>query len=135
MKLNSQLLLLGAVLLVVLLITLTSGCGPLPYYPDNLFPQQFAYEGFLPRLHPGQYTEAKSEAAVDVMKVNGFDGLFPSPLGSEKPLDIYSALPSGKKCEASPYSTSTGYLCLDENATQMLATRGGNQTGAPSTIG
>lgn len=135
MKLNSQLLILGAVLVVVLLISLTSSKGPLPYYPENLFPQQFQYEGFLPRLHPGQYTEAKSEAGVDVMKVNGFDGLFHSPVGSEKPLDIYSALPSGKQCTSSPYSTSTGYLCLDDNAKSMLSTRGGNQTGSPSTIG
>lgn len=42
-------------------------------------------------------------------------------------IDIFSKLSSSKEC-SSIYRTSTGSLCLDENAKKMLLSRGGNQT-------
>lgn len=58
-----------------------------------------------------------------------------SQYGNEKSLDIYSQANGDIECEASPYSNSMGYLCMDDNQKQALQTRGFNQTGGNMQIG
>jgi hypothetical protein len=43
-------------------------------------------------------------------------------------IDIYSQAKGSLSCEPSPYSNSTGYLCLNEMQRAQLNSRGGNQT-------
>jgi hypothetical protein len=138
MKVDSHLWVLAGIIFIVLLISLSSGSStPLPHYPDSLFPKHYPYEGFQSGLQPFPInnTENANQAATDVTRVNGIKGLYSAPLNGEKILDIYSHVESGSHCGASPYSNSMGYLCLDDNAKNMLITRGGNQTGRPSQIG
>jgi len=52
-----------------------------------------------------------------------------APIGPEMSVDIYSQAKGSSSCEASPYSNSTGYLCLNDEQEKLLKTRGGNQTG------
>ena len=49
------------------------------------------------------------------------------PINNDK-LDYFSQLSSGIKCNSSPFSNSTGYICLDAKASQLLTTRGGNMS-------
>jgi hypothetical protein len=67
-------------------------------------------------------------------KVEGF-GLMPAPYGIETPIDRFSSLKSDKSCTPSPYSTSTGFLCMDKDTERLLRTRGGNITSGDSQIG
>lgn len=146
MKLNNQLLLLGAVLFVIILISLYAGTGPVPYSKDTLFSIQYPYEGFqegatgstAPATTGNSTTASATASALKPIginvyspgkKVEGFSGLLSAPYGDEKSIDMFSKLSSGKSCTPSPYSNSQGYLCMDSNATNMLLTRGGNATG------
>jgi hypothetical protein len=54
---------------------------------------------------------------------------------SEKPIDHYSQLPGSLNCAGYGYFNSLGNICMDSAGTNMLKTRGGNQTGASSQIG
>jgi hypothetical protein len=49
--------------------------------------------------------------------------------GPELPVDSFSKDNGDLTCEASPYSNSKGYLCMDKNQISALKTRGFNQTG------
>jgi hypothetical protein len=71
----------------------------------------------------------------EVEKLEGFEGLQSSPLNSSEKLDIFSDLKVSTKCASSGLSKNSGFLCLDDNATKLLSTRGGNATGLPSQIG
>jgi len=113
-----------------------------PYYEDNVFTIQYPYEGF---KNKKESFTAMKDALVSTFsgeekkegnckKVEGF-GLMPAPYGVEQPIDRFAALKSSKTCEGSPYSTSTGYLCMDEEAKKLLSTRGGNISGGDSQIG
>lgn len=135
MKYQIQLLFLGIVLFVLIIFSL-SNLGPVPYNKNTLFPKYYKYEGL--SNQDGEEImdeEAKVEDGVEKkkkeesFKAEGFEGIQSSPYGQEKPIDIFSGLPSGNSCAPSPYSNSKGYLCLDENAKNQLLTRGGNQTG------
>ena len=132
MKYQIQLLFLGIVLFVLIIFSL-SNLGPVPYNKNTLFPKYYKYEGL--SNQDGEEEDATVEDGVekkkkeDSFKTEGFEGLQSSPYGEEKPIDIFSGLPSGNSCAPSPYSNSKGYLCLDENAKNQLLTRGGNQTG------
>jgi hypothetical protein len=115
---NTAILFFGIVLFAILLISLFSSTVVVPYSKDSLFSIESPYEGFA----------GKKEGMNPPKKVEGFEGLQSSPLGDEKPLDIYSNLSSSTTCEPGPYSNSTGFLCLDKKTKDLLMTRGGNQT-------
>jgi hypothetical protein len=68
-------------------------------------------------------------------KVEGFEGLRPSPVNNDPQLDYFSHLQGNTLCSPSPYSNSNGYLCLDDKAMNLLQTRGANSTGKDSQIG
>lgn len=138
MKLNTQLLILGAVLFFVILIALYAGTGPIPYSKDSLFSKEYPYEGMENINEPTPEMKVildKIGVKTGEKKVEGFSGLLSSPYGEDKSLDMFSQLSSGKSCAPSPYSNSQGYLCLDGNASRLLQTRGGNATGGDSKIG
>lgn len=130
MNTKFQLLLLGFILLVVIIISL-SNAGPVPYHENTLFPKEYPYKEGL----SSKNKEETGDKKKDGIKTEGFEGLQSSPYTDEKPIDYFSQLPSGGNCEYSPYSNSKGYLCLDEKAKNLLLTRGGNQTGKQCQIG
>lgn len=78
--------------------------------------------------------EEKKKEEEPPKKVEGF-GLMPAPYGKEVPIDRFSSLKSDKSCTPSPYSTSTGFLCMDKDTERLLRTRGGNITSGDSQIG
>lgn len=143
-----------ALILIVLLIvvfTTCAGCYVVPYEENNIFTAiQYPYEGFNARpknnCEPFSATRSMIDSAIskitgvekdakkDAKKVEGF-GLMPAPYGVEAPIDRFSALKSEKTCTSSPYSTSTGYLCMDKETERLLKTRGGNISGGDSQIG
>lgn len=133
MNYQSQLLLLGFILLIVIIISL-SKAGPVPYNKNTLFPKEYPYKEGFSSIND-QVIPSKKEEKTGGVKTEGFEGLQSSPYGDEKSIDYFSKLPSGGNCEYSPYSNSKGYLCLDETAKQLLLTRGGNQTGKQSQYG
>ena len=44
----------------------------------------------------------------------------------EKLFDVFSGLTASKTCKPSGFSNAQGFLCLSDEAVQMLVTRGGN---------
>jgi len=78
-----------------------------------------------------QFTDYSSEAgdADEAVRVEGF-GLQSSPYKDELLLDRFSQDEGSLACDATPYSNSKGYLCMDDAQIQLLKTRGGNQTGS-----
>jgi len=160
MKPNSYII-IGILLFVAILISLFSVSDPVPYSKDTLFGIQYPYEGFdsnsatASSMAPPSSMEPPSSMAPpinipsgmsdgsmpkmdnsppDKKKVEGFSGLLSSPYGGETSLDVFSKLNSSKTCTPSPYSNSQGYLCLDNNASKLLQTRGGNATGGNGQI-
>lgn len=130
MALREQMLFLGFILFVVIALSLSMP-SVVPYHKDPLFSQEFPYEGF------SEYTSSQplqKKQSSQVKKVEGFEGLKPSPLNGSEKLDIFSDFEGKKTCTPSSYSNSQGYLCLDDKATQLLLTRGGNASGKPSEI-
>lgn len=136
MNIRSNILIAGAILFFIIVFSLSSSGGVVPYSSETLFPRYFPYEGF---TGVGDNAELLSPSAVAgpsaPVLVSGFNGLQTTPNDQEKPLDHFSELKSGGSCGPSPYSNSQGYLCLDATAQNMLSTRGGNQSGAASQVG
>jgi hypothetical protein len=163
MSFSDQILILGFILLLVVLFSLGSSGVVAPYSSDTLFPKYYPYEGFeadaskeksalspsslpsdieknmmsiMPPKVPGDASSTDAGTQLtDKKKVEGFSGLQGSTYGVEPSLDIFSQQKSGGTCAPSPYSNSMGYLCLDQNATAMLNTRGGNATGKDAQYG
>lgn len=163
MSYRNQVLLLGFILFIVILVSLTTVSSPLPYSPDSLFPHYYSYEGLTPMpgndtltppLTGESTTRKRSEEGQQNMnsppagspelppmantlgvKTEGFQGLLSSPYGAEAPLDIYSQYKGDNKCVPTAYSNSKGYLCLDDKGLNLLKTRGGNQTSTPAQFG
>jgi len=75
--------------------------------------------------------------SAECSKVHGFNGLFCKPYAADKNIDPFSSVQGSTDCigKSSGLSNSTGGLCLDSNLSNMLKTRGGNQTGADMQIG
>jgi hypothetical protein len=132
MTLREQMLFLGFILFVVIVLSLSMP-SVVPYHKESLFSKEFPYEGFS-EYTPMQEKEKQKES-FEVKKVEGFEGLQTSPLNSSEKLDIFSDFDGKNTCTPSSYSNSKGYLCLDDKATQLLLTRGGNASGLPSQIG
>lgn len=132
------------IIVAFFLILMTCSCAGsyVPYYEDKVFTIQYPYEGF---KNKKESFTAMKDAIVSTIsgepkkegnckKVEGF-GLMPAPYTDEVPIDRFSALKSSKVCKGSSYSTSTGYICMDDEATKLLTTRGGNISGGDSQIG
>jgi len=143
MNLRTQFLILGFMLFFIIGLSLYTSAGPIPYSKDTLFSKEFPYEGF---TSTPDTTSLTPENIVNEVKkrmnsgdsskpVEGFQGLQSAPYGSEQPLDKYSQLSGSKTCTPSPYSNSQGYLCLDEQTSSLLSTRGANATGGDGNIG
>ena len=49
--------------------------------------------------------------------------------------DRLGQLKSTTKCEQSIFSTSTGFVCLDDETKKLLASRGGNASSGEAEIG
>lgn len=139
------------IVVFVIAIMLCSCAGSyVPYSEDKMFSIQYPYESFKDKKESKEEGFANVQSTIDNIvakiggeegdkkkkcsKVEGF-GLMPAPYGAETPIDRFSALKSSKTCEGSPYSTSSGYLCLDKETEKLLMTRGGNMSGGDSQIG
>ena len=139
MNFRTQLFILAFVLFLIIFISLSTTTY-VPYSKDSLFSREYPYEGFESNgdSYPTNASPVISSSVSsqpsdkDSKKIEGFQGLQSSPYGTETSLDIFSQLSAGPSCKPSPYSNSKGYLCLDENASAMLSTRGGNFTGKES---
>lgn len=73
--------------------------------------------------------EAGDADGADEVRVEGF-GLQSSPYKEEILLDRFSQDAGSLSCDATPYSNSKGYLCMDDVQIRLLKTRGGNQSGS-----
>lgn len=159
MNYRNQVLLLGFILFIVILISLSTASSPVPYSSESLFPKYYSYEGLTPmqgglvpetgvsttrkRSAEGQQNmdNAKQQLELPPMantlgvKTEGFQGLLSSPYGVDAPIDVFSQYKGDNKCTPTAYSNSKGYLCLDEKGLNLLKTRGGNQTTGSSQIG
>lgn len=134
-------LLIAAVILILMFCSCAGSY--VPYYEDKVFTIQYPYEGFKDKKEKETFSlikdavvstisgDKKEEKRGGCKKVEGF-GLMPAPYGDEAPIDRFSALKSSKTCAGSPYSTSTGYVCMDKEAEKLLTTRGGNISGGDS---
>jgi len=142
MNFRTQLFILAFVLFLIIFVSLSTTTY-VPYSKDSLFSHEYPYEGFgdntdsypinaSPVTSSTVTQDSSTTSDKDSKKIEGFQGLQSSPYGTESSLDIFSQLSSGPSCKPSPYSNSKGYLCLDDNASSMLATRGGNFTGKES---
>jgi hypothetical protein len=134
-------MILGFMLFFIIVLSLYTSTGPVPYSKDTLFSKEFPYEGMTSLTPENIVNEVKKRINNDNSNaegstpVEGFQGLQSAPYGSEQPLDKYSQLSGSKTCTPSPYSNSQGYLCLDEQTSSLLSTRGANSTSGEGNIG
>ena len=79
----------------------------------------------------------KEESTESPKKVEGFQGLQPSPYVNETTLDVFGQTPGSLECDArsSGLHNSKGGLCLTKEQLILLKTRGGNSTGGDFQIG
>jgi len=137
MGVREQIVFLGVILFVIIVLSLSMPSVQ-PYHKDTLFSKEFPYEGFSKYGADAKANApavAPANAPAVVAKVEGFEGLQPSPLNGPEKIDVFSSFEGKSSCSPSPYSNSMGYLCMDKNAMDLLLTRGGNATGNPSQIG
>lgn len=143
--------LIGVIVIILLIVMFSSVTGSyVPYREDKVFSIQYPYvsgtdsEAFTAMKSglnavvsavSGEPSNKKDkEEKEGCTKVEGF-GLMPAPYGVDAPLDRMSALKSSKTCAASPYSNSTGYVCLGSEMEKLLMTRGGNISSGDAQIG
>uniref|UniRef100_A0A6C0JJP5 Uncharacterized protein n=1 Tax=viral metagenome TaxID=1070528 RepID=A0A6C0JJP5_9ZZZZ len=112
------------------------------YHRDTLFSHEFPYEGFsnIESSNSDPYINdlmIKNANANDCKKVHGIDGLFCKPFVADSRIDRFSEAKGSASCfgKSSGLSNSKGSLCLGNDLTTLLRTRGGNQTGGPDQIG
>jgi hypothetical protein len=137
MKANLLNIILAVVIFTVVASTLMISTTIVqPYSEDTIFTQQFPYEGFSNYSNTTDSTNTDSKVS-ECTKVYGFDGLFCKPYVADNSLDKFSEVKGDPSCfgKSSGLSNSMGSLCLDNNLSEMLRTRGGNQTGASMEIG
>jgi hypothetical protein len=137
------------VVFLIIVTSLFSGCGYVPYVPTNLFSHQYPYEGYANMgtdysSNPGHGTmDSYNSFLIDgskagnCKKVYGFDGLFCEPGVADNKIDSFADTPGSLSCfgKSSGLTNSKGSLCLTDTQKTLLSTRGGNQTGAPSSLG
>lgn len=140
MKIRFNLLIIAAILLIV--IFMATAQGYVPYSKATLFSKQFKYEGMTSIADTASkfentplVNEKKSVEKDGKEKVEGFQGLQTSPYTDYAPIDRLGQLKSTTKCEQSIFSTSTGFVCLDDETKKLLASRGGNASSGEAEIG
>lgn len=138
------------ILLFIAIMVVTvwfSGCSAYIPYTSTIASRHAAYEGFTPLEYLNVSTPSVSDdtylnfsingSKQDCKKVSGFDGkgVFCNPQSNYgDQIDIYSELEGSLQCGGNGYNNSKGGLCLTDKHIQQLQTRGGNASGAPSTI-
>ena len=128
----------------VVFFSLFGGCSNVqPYEVNTRNLNGYPYEGFGPMLEYTTYPEnqvilsdsyaSQSMTQMNVnnerTRVKGFDGLLVSPTLNDASIDVFSKAHGKDGCKDYGLSTSTGFLCLDQNQIGLLTTRGGNATG------
>jgi hypothetical protein len=120
-------------------------------YSSTVFSQQAKFEAFSTR-NGAEYSTVGDNAAVDgpvssylinpvsagPKAVAGFGGVgvFNTPdVATKEKIDIYSQAKGSLSGEGYGYNNSRGSLILDDNMKRMLQTRGGNISGASSSLG
>jgi len=133
---------ISVIVVSIIIMNLLCSCSKVrPYSPDTIFTHQYPYEGF-GTLHyynnnPQTSDESinnyliNSQLSGECNKVHGFDGLFCKPYTADGKIDKFSEVQGDPKCfgKSSGLSNSKGSLCLGNDLTNLLQTRGGNQTG------
>lgn len=126
-----EILIVAGLLVVVILFCMFS-CKVVPYTKESLFSREYPYEGFSEyTAEPAPKKASTADAAANKKKdtkTEGFESMPADITATDDKLDFYSQLPSSNKCKASPYSNSKGYLCMTQEANDLLVTRGGNAT-------
>lgn len=128
----------------VLLVSSTKSNSYVPYTRSVYHP----YEGFSDYSSSLNYSNIKGQDTdnyINEMSINkqntncvyGFNGLFCAPGVADNSIDLFSNTKSSLDCigKSSGLTGSMGGLCLDNNLTGMLRTRGGNQTTGNMQIG
>ena len=137
---------IGAVILLIILLTTSFSSNFVPYYPNEIFTNQYPYEGFSTLNYSSNYdnTIIDNETSYlidgdcrDCEKVYGFDGLFCKPYVADKKVDPFIDTPGNPTSfgRSSGLSNSMGSLSLTTDQIKLLQTRGGNQSGVSSEIG
>jgi hypothetical protein len=142
MKFRAEYIIPMVILFFVILISLCDSCMYfMPYDPegfDNIsIPLGTTIFESSNNKNNGKNFPASAPIQTTNENQEGFDVLqnYSAEYGTEKSIEIYSQASGDLKCEASPYSNSMGYLCMDKNQKQALQTRGYNQTGGDMQIG
>jgi hypothetical protein len=150
MKFDPQYVIVATIILLVIIFMIYSATKSFtPYDPETIFIGHSPFEGFSQKNHSQDYVSTKTgkgdmytsflmkPSTESCKKVYGFDGLFCSPTVPDAHLDVFSEASGSIDCvgKSSGLTNSRGGLCLDKKQTEMLLTRGGNQTGMQSQIG
>ena len=148
MKFNLINFILIVVVFTIIASSLMVSCADFkPYSTDSIFRKEYPYEGFSnynysntnnsPNTDSGINKFLIDSKPVECAKVHGFNGLFCKPFATDKNIDVFSNVKSDVSCvgKSSGLSNSMGGLCLDDNLSKLLKTRGGNQSGAEMQIG
>jgi len=118
-----------------------------PYHNNSVFTHQFPYEGFTDLEYSSSNPNINDMAVTNLLlnnpnknhckRVHGIDGLFCKPFLADSRLDRFSEAKGDHNCfgKSSGLSNSKGSLCLGSDLTQLLRTRGGNQTRGPDQYG
>jgi hypothetical protein len=145
MKISTSLILIF-VATVIVILSLTCSCMKyVPYSEDTIFAKQFPYEGFTSNHPPLEYTTTPGQTSIDsyqsfsidptvsdCKRVYGFDGLYCKPYVADNIINPFAETKGSAQCtgKSSGLSNSQGGLCLTDNQKNLLATRGGNASGA-----
>jgi hypothetical protein len=134
---------------LIIMSLLSSCCNVRPYSRQTFFTHEYPYEGFSgmsinynnndPKVSDSGITNflINDPNSFDCKKVHGFDGLFCKPNVADVKIDKFSDAKGDSKCfgQSSGLSNSKGSLCLGNDLTKLLQTRGGNQTSGPDQYG
>ena len=127
MKYNSMYILVAVIIGLFVLLSLVMGtCNVQPYSSDSLFKHEYPYEGF---------ESTSVEMPNQYKKVEGFEGLMPTPFAENKMLDPFFKAETKPECQGSGLTKGNGSLCLTPELEMLLKTRGKNATGGESQIG
>ena len=147
MKVKMSHMFLTIILIVLILLTMTNSCVTFkPHYSSMM--NYSTFETFRQRdgmsglggstvKQPANSGSLFSEMTTPSYSKEGFVGLEPSVYGTDKPIDRFSGTPGSVSCDkiSSGLSNSKGGLCLTDEQTKLLRTRGGNASGGDSQIG
>jgi hypothetical protein len=147
MKSSTFNIVISVIVVSVLIMSMLSSCSRVrPYVRHSMFSNQYPYEGFasmeysnnVPGVSDSSINDySMSSGSVDCKKVYGFDGLYCKPYVADSAIDKFSTAQGDPKNigNSSGLSNSRGSLVLSNELTNLLRTRGGNQTGGPDQIG